>query len=83
MAESRNFTPREKYPDRQIAAIAMSRKIPIARRNIRDVRHKGLEIINPSATPRTDKTAVLQGQAFSIRQIAATLDRSPSTIFES
>ena len=51
MAESRAFTPREKLADLQIAAIAMSRNIPIATRNIRDFRHKGLEIVNPWATP--------------------------------
>ena len=47
MAESRAFTPREKYADLQIAAIAMSRNIPIATRNLKDFRHKGLTIIDP------------------------------------
>ena len=47
MADKKAETPQAKYADFLLAAIAMSRKIPIATRNIRDFQHKGLEVINP------------------------------------
>ena len=51
MAESRASSPREKLADLQIAAIAMSRNIPVVTRNIKDFQHEGLRVINPWATP--------------------------------